>query len=155
MGFLMRYNGSIPPLSLERPLRGAVKTVRRSLGAHLFDTFVSRSFGKSNGLVRIEPEYMDTFLVPQSARELAHRWQSSKQGHMHRYDYGSPEKNRAVYGETSPLKYDLSTIKLETITIWLANDDSYVNESDIQRLLGSFSGKTHSSAGLEFTFRPY
>lgn len=138
---LMAYNGSLPPILIERPLQVFLKSICSIIGSNLRDYFVRKRFGMTGGQLIIDPDYIEAFIISLSSRELAQRSQSAMSGFMHHYDFMDPRMNSIVYGEVATPRYDLSHIKLRSITIWLGNADSVVSELDILSMLGHFSGK--------------
>lgn len=142
---LMAYNGPVPPLSIERPLQLLLKIISARIGSYFRDYFVQKRFGKSGGQLIISPHYMKAFLVSLSSRELAQRSQSAMKGFMHHFDFMDPQKNFLEYGSATAPRYNLSNIRLRSITIWLGNTDSVVSELDISAMFRDFSGKSTRS----------
>lgn len=52
--------------------------------------------------------------------------QAALKGKMHHFDYLDPQRNLIAYNQTSPPIYDVSRIKLRTISLWSGVTDGLV-----------------------------
>lgn len=139
---LMAYNGPVPPLLIERPLQLFLRNVISKTGSYLSDYFVRKLYGNTGDQVTIDGRYSKAFLVSLSSRELAQRSQSAMKGGMHHYNFMNSRQNLIAYGTVAAPRYDLSRIKLESITIWVGHTDTVISVSDISALMRDFTGNS-------------
>lgn len=67
--------------------------------------------------------------------------QNKNKGRMYHFDYGSPKRNLARYGQPMPPIYNVSTIASKTMSLWVGHQDTIVTPRDMANLIEDLRGE--------------